>query len=826
MTGISTILLYLLLQVVDPSSTKGSEVEKVDIKSLPDWTAALSAHNDGLSDVALLKLGKINSRQDLSNENRARIRALLVENLVRTGKYEEALSTANGDELPFWRGMALSGLGRLTEALPLLHQFIDDPSDPRHEHALITISSVYNSIGMADKSIRLITESLENTKDVPRSPIIYLLLADLHITEKNYTESIASLDKATISPISNFKILAEIIRSRALIHSNELGEAEKLLRKLYLNPKNFTPSIYQTLNLLRAETHKKLGQFDEALSVLQAAVENAPNGTNTFPFFESMLLIKEENKKQLNNLLQNWIKSENIHLSRQSTYYEIEANSANTEKDAAISKLTELAKAEDKISLLANILIAKLMISESKTQEALEILSGLSNQTTDKKIKVTIAFLEAKAHASTKDFRSAKESYSKVNSPEYSVTAAFNAALTEVKANQKNEYTFEISSFNKIGSIEARGDLMIEQGLLLASEQNPSALSKLETFTVQFPQHSRTAEAYLAIATIDLLAFPPKTKSAREALALARNYSTDPTDKMRADYLAFWIEESAGNLKDSLKFGDYFIKKWPSSPQSPSIRMRQAELCFRNKDFSKSLYNFEKLYTDYPNSPLAIRARFFAGHAASLTLTEEGSQRAVSLWQRVAESDSPLAARARLEQAKLKLNNNLRNEAIQILNSIIEESKAEEIKISALTLKGKALYEQGGANASKLNDAVVAFDQILELKTLRTRDRNEALFRKAKAYELLGQITEALESFYEILTAPRPPLAENELPELNWHYKAGFECIRILESRGSDQDLKAAIIIADQLSNTPGIRSNEAKNLGERLRLENFIWKD
>ena len=68
-----------------------------------------------------------------------------------------------------------------------------------------------------------------------------------------------------------------------------------------------------------------------------------------------MLLIKEENKNQLNDLLQNWIKSENIQLSRQATYYEIEAVSANTVKDEAISKLTELTKTEDKISLLANI---------------------------------------------------------------------------------------------------------------------------------------------------------------------------------------------------------------------------------------------------------------------------------------------------------------------------------------------------------------------------------------------------------------------------------------------------------------------------------------
>lgn len=824
MTGISTIILYLLFQVVDPTAPKEPDSEQIDIKNLPSWTAALSAHNDGLSDVALLKLEEISSRQDLSDENKSRIRALLVENLVRTGQYEQALSTAKGDELPFWRGMALSGLGRLTEALPILYQFIDDPSDTRHEHALITIASAYNSIGMADKSIQLITESLENSKDSPRSPIIYLILADLHITKSNFNESIKLLNEATISPKSSFKILAEIIRSRALLLSNELVKADELLRKLYLNPTEFSQSIYQTLNLLRAETHKRLGQSDEALSVLQSAVENAPTNTDAFPFFDAMLLLKDDSKEQLNNLLQGWIKSEDTQLSRLATYYNIRATS--TETESSLVELKELTKTEDKISLLSSILIAEILINDSKPQDALEILSGLSEQTNDTKNKASIAFLEAKAHTSTKDFRSAKESYLKVNSPEYAITAAFNAALTEVKANEKNEFTFEISSFNKIGSITARGDLMIEQGLLLASEQNSSALSKLETFTTQFPKHPRTAEAHLAIAAINLLAFPPKTKAAREALSLARNFAITPTDKQRADYLAFWIEESAGNLEECLKFGDSFIKKWPDSSQAPSVRMRQAELCFRNKDYSESLHNFEKLYTDYPNSPLAIRARYFAGHSARLTLTEEGSKRALSLWQKVAESDGTLAPRARLEQAKLKLNTNLRTEAIQILDSIIDESKKDEIKISALTLKGKALYELGGTNASKFNDAIDSFDLILQIQTLRTRDRNEALFRKAKAYELLGQITESLESFYEILTAPRPPLAENESPELNWHYKAGFECIRILEKRGSDQDLKAAIVIADQLSNTPGIRSNEAKTLGERLRLENFIWKD
>ena len=81
MPGISTILLYLFFQLTDPSTIEGPEKEQVDIKTLPSWTAALSAHNDGMSDVALLKLEQINSRQNLSEQNRARIRALLVENL-------------------------------------------------------------------------------------------------------------------------------------------------------------------------------------------------------------------------------------------------------------------------------------------------------------------------------------------------------------------------------------------------------------------------------------------------------------------------------------------------------------------------------------------------------------------------------------------------------------------------------------------------------------------------------------------------------------------------------------------------------------------------
>ena len=61
---------------------------------------------------------------------------------------------------------------------------------------------------------------------------------------------------------------------------------------------------------------------------------------------------------------------------------------------------------------------------------------------------------------------------------------------------------------------------------------------------------------------------------------------------------------------------------------------------------------------------------------------------------------------------------------------------------------------------------------------------------------------------------------------MNRHFKSGVECIRKLTNRNNNQDLRAAIIIADQLSSINGTRSPEAKVISERLKLENFIWDE
>ena len=200
------------------------------------------------------------------------------------------------------------------------------------------------------------------------------------------------------------------------------------------------------------------------------------------------------------------------------------------------------------------------------------------------------------------------------------------------------------------------------------------------------------------------------------------------------------------------------------SSHSPEIRMRLGEIFYINKDYSKALLNFEA--DELSNSELQPD-QCILPPIPKLTLSEEGIERALNLFENVAKTKTTLAPKAILESAQIKLNKNLKTEAIDSLDSLIDSKVPNTIRITALMLKGKALYEQGALSADKITDAINAFDMILSIDKLSTSSRNEAIFRKAKSYEFLGQDTKSLELYYQILTAPRPPLTENEKPEMN-----------------------------------------------------------
>ena len=95
--------------------------------------------------------------------------------------------------------------------------------------------------------------------------------------------------------------------------------------------------------------------------------------------------------------------------------------------------------------------------------------------------------------------------------------------------------------------------------------------------------------------------------------------------------------------------------------------------------------------------------------------------------------------------------------------------------------------------------------------------RNQALYKKAAALELLGRSQDALMAYYDVLGRST---AQDR--EFLWYYKAGFEAARIFETA---KDWKSAIGIYEKMAALEGPRAAEARMRVKQLRLENFIWK-
>ena len=143
---LSTQAFFVRLCIVLENRRSSAQSAVEQLGTLPQWKEAQSAHRDGLSEITILRLNEIKQHAGLVPEAHLLIRYLLVESLVRAGRFEDALANAKGNELPFWRGLAHAQLGRLSEAETLLMQCATDTGHAAKEEAILTLSATLNQL--------------------------------------------------------------------------------------------------------------------------------------------------------------------------------------------------------------------------------------------------------------------------------------------------------------------------------------------------------------------------------------------------------------------------------------------------------------------------------------------------------------------------------------------------------------------------------------------------------------------------------------------------------------------------------------------------------
>ncbi|MFY8215951.1 MAG: tetratricopeptide repeat protein, partial [Chthoniobacterales bacterium] len=191
-------------------------------------------------------------------------------------------------------------------------------------------------------------------------------------------------------------------------------------------------------------------------------------------------------------------------------------------------------------------------------------------------------------------------------------------------------------------------------------------------------------------------------------------------------------------------------------------------------------------------------------------------ERSIELYEEVAQSDSPLAARSRLDQATIYNLLGRHEEALVLLERLAANPEDLDVQLAARMKLGDTQFALGAKNPTKLNDAIRVWEEIASAD-VPVSDRNEALTKAATAYEKLGEFDAALSGYYRVIES-----SESGLPEYFWYYKAGFDAARLLESEGR---WKEAMVVYRKLADAGGPRAGEAEARVKHLRLENFIWE-
>lgn len=405
--------------------------------------------------------------------------------------------------------------------------------------------------------------------------------------------------------------------------------------------------------------------------------------------------------------------------------------------------------------------------------------------------------------------------------------ALFNAGLAAILAGDAALYQVLLGQLAVAGATaasnqdDAAATLEFEKALFLAANRKSGAEEALRAFLRDHPGHPRFADASNALAELMLLAVPPRVQDARAALDAVAAAPLVPAQRERIEHTRLWLHDAAGDLKSLLNDGAAFLKAWPDSKLKPEVRLKMASAHYRLEDFASARTEFEIIARDYPDTPHADTALYFAAMSAASVMSAEGRGRALAIWEELAAKGGPLAVAARRQQAlSERVQGNLQP-ALAALDKLLALPSLEpEQRRTTLCEKAEVLLLLGKTSPAQLDAAADLLDAFLTDATLPFFWKARAGFTLATVHRDAGHDTEALDACYNVLRAAgiTPPASP---ADYIWFAKTGFFGVDLLEA---SRQWEAAARLAEQIAQRPGERAAEARERATKIRLEHFLW--
>lgn len=865
MRTLLTILITLntLLIAQEPSPAP------VNLETVPSYRQGLAALADHLPEQAVIRLNEAYTVKGLSPEQNQTILIKLAEAQVRANQPDDALKTLSNKFLKdypttdFWTAQALAAKGELKKAITALLAI--DIKSENYPQARLTAANLSLAIGDTDAAIQLFNEAAKlKDKDIQQRANI--ALAEIYLTLNDLDEAKQTLTNTSSSRAAQ---LTQYLLARTAHKQEKFAEAIAIYRQLIDASANLPKRLFDLTLLGLIDARKASGDTPGAITETIETINQYPEASTLPELLERLTTWSPQDLPETSptiTRLRDWAgrapnpnapiplypntgsvvqmppsfgsipnKSETLKSLTQYYYAKIlsKSNSVGT-LDKALFELSVFRLLNPSHPLVADslLLTAQNHLKKQNPTSAIIALSSLQQLADANQITLPLptqsqaAFTRGMLLIKQENFPAALKSFelaSLSNSKEFAKSASINAGLAALRSADLESFQ---KQQNKIGEQSLKIELAIEKALWMAQTKHPAARTELNNFILNNPEHPRVTEAKIALASI-CATQPPLNPLMGNALLTTIEPNALSTEQFthysRTKYQLDAVEK---NWPQAIATTEQWLAKFPNDTNKPEFSMRKGLALYRNGEHNKARQVLGQLAQDHPKSPLTTLALYYTAMAARLEATPQAQLESVDIFEKIINTQHPIAIEARIQQARLLIDLDKIEQAIKSLTSVYDKKSTTPQQREIAILLAAALHTQGSTDPQNYQKAIAIYDQLLINPNLSLGWSNRIHFLKGQALENTNTEASkkaALDTYYQVINREnRPKNTPPEEQEWHWFYRSAFKALTMLEK--SDRP-KAAIAIAKKIASyKDGPRAKEAADRARALEMEHMIW--
>ncbi len=829
--------------------------------------AAERAMENDLWDVATSKLQSAAEQPNLTPDTRAQIFIMLAESFIRSNQPTKALTLldqpilTNLPETPFWRGQALAGIGRFNDAAESLAIVAAQPSHPFIREAALTTASLYLSLTKPEKSLEVLKLLEASPKPSDRIEAAFYQI-EILIDLGQFDQARSLFLKAKDVP-KNLVPTSKFLDATLKLTEGNATAAEIIFNDLLAKPDGQSPTRFDLAAIGKADALAAQNKHALATQFLLTFIQEHPNSTALEPMFrriidwlpDKIITIDHPTLVQLDEWIPKSLPPSSglINTEPDTAAATLPVDSSDFDDFEVFAMYTRAiglhrienpsAKIEARLLMQRILLIAPLHFLAPKSllelakwhlqtnepDQAFALFDSLRQTTKSTLIKGEATFLDAKIAFEQGEKELAVSLFGEAAallSEENQSNALLNAAL--VRLDETNPESLTIQHEDPVIAKQLNIELQLEKALILDDPQK--AKLALEAFLTENPDHPRATEARITIIEAALTITPPDLSVARAQLDAIKNAQL-PLTKDQPERLAIAelrLLDALNQTEQTIALAKEIIAKYPATSNESEALLILGKSLFRSGSYNEARLVFEKIAKAKPGTQRSQASFLLAARAAALGATAQSREEALALFDQAIAVNGPLSSLAILEKARLNIDLNRIDAAIESLTAAYKKiAQDDPSRLPTGLLLSEAIYARGDSKPESLLGALEIYNQLIEISANKPAQYFRIQYLRGLTLEKLvdpedptkTRLADALSAYFSVLDRPVDPAP----PEWEWFERSGFRALTILENA---ERWPAAISIAEKIATFGGPRAQEAATRARQLRLKHMIWED